>query len=79
MDNLGDIEASPNIDCTRDSTGAALKGLPGVLYVGSNSGNLYAFVVDSRGIDTSAPWPKYQHDPRNTGNADTDLSEFACP
>jgi hypothetical protein len=73
------VESSATIDCARDAAGSKLAGRPGVLYVGSNSGKLYAFVVDSRGIDTTAPWPKYQHDPRNTGNADTALSEFACP
>ena len=38
-----------------------------------------SFITDSRGIDTSAPWPKYQHDPRNTGNSSTSLAEFNCP
>jgi len=80
VSGLGVLESSPNIDCTRDeATGNKVPGAPGVLYVGSNSGRLYAFIVDARGIDTSAPWPKYQHDPRNTGNADTPLSEFSCP
>lgn len=73
------FQASPNIDCTRDADGRAIPGRPGVLYLASTAGTVDAIVVDSRGIDTSAPWPKYQHDPRNTGNADTDLSEFACP
>lgn len=67
-----------SIDCTRDSDGSALPR-PGVVYVQTNASELTAIVVDSRGIDTTAPWPKYQHDPRNTGNADTPLSEFACP
>lgn len=77
--NLGPIESSPTIDCTRDvSSATPIAGAPGVLYVGTNTGKLYAFVVDSRGIDTTASWPKYQHDPRNTGNPETALSEFAC-
>lgn len=76
---LGTIESSPNIDCTRNASGAKVSGAPGVLYFGSNNGKLYAIIVDSRGIDTTAPWPKYQHDPRNTGNADTPWTEFACP
>lgn len=79
LTGLGALESSPNLDCSRDSTGAPVAGRPGVLYVGSTNGKLYSFIVDSRGIDTSAPWPKYQHDPRNTGNADTALSEFVCP
>jgi hypothetical protein len=76
---LGDVEASPNIDCARGVGGSPLAARPGVLYLATNAPRIYAFVVDSRGIDTTAPWPKYQHDPRNTGNADTPLSEFTCP
>jgi hypothetical protein len=76
---LGVIEGSVALDCSRDSLGQKVAGRPGVLYVGSNNGRFFAFIVDSRGIDTSAPWPKYQHDPRNTGNAQTPLSQFACP
>jgi hypothetical protein len=76
---LGTLESSPTLDCGRDAGGAKLAARPGVLYVGSSLGTLYAFVVDSRGIDTTAPWPKHQHDPRNTGNADTPLGEFGCP
>jgi hypothetical protein len=56
-----------------------LPGRPGTLYVVSPSGDLYAFVIDSRGIDTTAPWPEHQHDPRLTGNASVDLTEFGCP
>jgi hypothetical protein len=74
-----DIEASPTIDCTRDTVGAPIAGRPGVLYVASRTGTVDAIVVDSRGIDTTAPWPKYQHDPRNSGNSATPLTEFACP
>jgi hypothetical protein len=82
VSGLGQVEASPNIDCARDSAGAKKPG-PGTLYVASNSGKLYAFHVDSRGLDTTAPWPKWQRDPRNTGNADMTLAQFAaefgCP
>ncbi len=78
VDGLGAIEASLNIDCGRDSSGSERPGAPGVLYVANTDGELYALIVDSRGIDTTAAWPKYQHDPRNTGNADTPVSEFAC-
>jgi len=66
------------IDCTRDDTGTAISA-PGVVYVKSGSTSLSAIVVDSHGIDTTAPWPKYQHDPRNTGNVDTPMTDFVCP
>ena len=75
----GAVQASVALDCSRDSLGQPVAGRPGVMYIGSKNGHLYSFITDSRGIDTSAPWPKYQHDPRNTGNAQTPLSQFACP
>jgi hypothetical protein len=73
------VQSSPAIDCARDAAGAKLAGRPGVLYVASNSGKLFSFIVDSHGLDTTAPWPKYQHDPRNTGNSSTPMTEFICP
>jgi hypothetical protein len=79
LSGLGTVESSPALDCARDVAGAKLPGRPGVIYLGSNSGKLFSFIVDSRGIDTTAPWPKYQHDPRNTGNSSTPMAEFACP
>src|SRR5262249_829942 len=65
------FRASPTLDCARQ--GAA----EGVLYAGSDSGELVAVVVDSRGLDPTAPWPKYQHDVRNTGNPTTPIQ--SCP
>lgn len=73
---LGAAGASLTHDCRRDDAGSPQAGYPGVLYVPAG-GKLHAFVVDSRGLDTSAPWPKYQHDSRNTGNPDTPIS--SCP
>jgi hypothetical protein len=73
---LGTVEASPTLDCPREASGALVAGNHGVLYVPAG-GKLYAFVVDSRGLDTSAPWPKYQHDSRNTGNPATPIT--SCP
>jgi hypothetical protein len=67
-----------NIDCTRDDNGVGLSR-PGVVYVKTGVTKLSAIVVDSHGIDATAPWPKYQHDPRNTGNVDTPLTDFSCP
>lgn len=83
----GGLVTSPNIDCTRDTAGVPIPGRPGVLYVINSStlpgtvpdAQLYAIIVDSAGIETRAVWPKALHDPRNTNNAGTDLSQFACP
>jgi hypothetical protein len=62
---------SPTVGC--GPAGSSL----GVLYVGSTSGNFFAVIVDSRGLDRTAPWPKYQHDVRNTGNPTTPIQ--SCP
>jgi hypothetical protein len=72
------IKVPATLDCARDIRGAPLPGRPGVWYVPHGS-RLLAVIVDSRGLDTHAKWPKYQHDPRNTGNAAVELAQFACP
>jgi hypothetical protein len=76
--DLGRIEEGSELtlDCARNaSTGAQLAGRPGVLYVASGlERRLYAIVVDSPGLDASAPWPKFQHDARNTGNPATPVT-----
>ncbi|MBS1148992.1 MAG: cell surface protein [Myxococcaceae bacterium] len=73
------FEASPALDCARSPSGAPAAGRPGILYAGARTGTLWAILVDARGIDSTAQWPKYQKDPRNSGRADTALQEFACP
>ncbi len=37
-------------------------------YFSGANGKLYAVIVDGH-LDTSAPWPKAFHDPRNTNRA----------
>jgi hypothetical protein len=71
------IEASMNLDCARGPDGGVTPGMPGVLYAVTRNGNVHALIVDSPGLDPDAPWPKYQHDARNTGNPTTRLT--ACP
>ncbi|MBS1153124.1 MAG: hypothetical protein H6Q89_4822, partial [Myxococcaceae bacterium] len=72
------FEASLTLDCSRDTNGNKLLGRAGVLYAVTRTGTLYSVIVDSKGIDTTAHWPKYQRDPRNSGSADTALQEFDC-
>ncbi|WP_257448766.1 putative metal-binding motif-containing protein [Archangium lipolyticum] len=63
------------LDCARDTSGTQISGRPGVLYMPAYSDRrLYAFVVDSPGLDASAQWPKFQHDVRNTGNPATPVT-----
>jgi len=73
----GSLE-SPTLDCSRDG---ALQPLarPGILYVGTSTGALFAIITDSRGLDVTSPWPKLHHDPGNTSNASVSLAPFACP
>jgi hypothetical protein len=40
----------------------------GVLYAAAGS-TVYALITDAQGLANS-PWPKYQRDSRNSGNAD---------
>jgi outer membrane protein assembly factor BamB len=75
--NGNPFEASLALDCSRD--GGVPVSQPGVLYAPDNLRNLFCFVTDSHGIDFLSPWPKYQHDPRNTGNQQTPLGQFGCP
>jgi outer membrane protein assembly factor BamB len=65
---------SPTLDCRRTDTGQPSTG-PGILYIGAAS-RLYAFIVDSPSL-ANAPWPKFQHDARNTGNPATPVTN--CP
>jgi hypothetical protein len=67
------FEASMNLDCSRSADGSILAGRPGVLYAVDRDGKVYALIVDSPGLDPAAPWPKYQHDSRNTGNPATPI------
>jgi len=61
---VGTTSASPTIDCNRRRPATHT----GILYFVTENGWLVSYIVDSKGLDTSAPWPKYAHDIRNTGN-----------
>ena len=69
--------ASPTLDCGARDGGLAIPTSSGALYLSSVTGNLYGLIVDSPGLDATAPWPKYQHDIRNTGNPTTPIQ--SCP
>lgn len=61
---VGTTSASPTIDCNRRRPMTHT----GILYFVTENGWLVSYIVDSKGLDMSAPWPKYAHDVRNTGN-----------
>jgi hypothetical protein len=71
---FGHVEASPTVDCNRDHPATDTT----VMYIGNMTGEVFAVLIDADSIDVDAPWPKYQHDPRNTGNSATPLDEFRC-
>lgn len=61
----GAVTASPTLDCNRRRPASET----GVLYIATETGWLVSYLVDSpNGLDTTAPWPKYARDSRNTGN-----------
>jgi hypothetical protein len=71
-----------NLDFNRSSPTPCAVSQPGVLYVASTTAgvtSLHALLVDSRGLDGQAPWPRYQHNPSNTGNPATSLMPWTCP
>jgi hypothetical protein len=74
--NFGSVSVSPVLDVSR--TRGACQG-PGTLYVLADDGFLSAFIVDARGLDSDAAWPRFQHDNANSGNASTPLTPWACP
>ncbi len=77
------VVAQPALDVYRTATGAKDCSRPlGVLYVLTKSGataTLRAILVDSQGLDGTAPWPKYQRDNSNTGNVSLRLDAWVCP
>jgi hypothetical protein len=71
------VDVSPTLDCHRDGAGNVVQSSSlGALYVVADT-KLYSFIVDSPGLDPNAPWPKFQHDARNTGNPATSITN--CP
>jgi hypothetical protein len=61
------FDVAPTLDCAR--VGGVPVARPGTLYVvGPGDPNVYALIVDSHGLDVLSPWPKFQHDGRNSGN-----------
>jgi hypothetical protein len=74
--SLGEIRAAPTLDCNRLHPASAT----GILYVGSISGKVASYIVDSERLANSS-WPKYQKDAANSGN--TNVTTFplnpGCP
>jgi hypothetical protein len=50
-------------------TAALTMACDGTLYAASGN-SVYALITDAQGLRNSSPWPKYQRDTRNSGNAD---------
>jgi hypothetical protein len=69
----GPVSSSLSLDCNRRLPSSQ----SGILYIATESGWLVSYIVDSKGLDPTAPWPKYQRDARNTGNLAGPA--IACP
>lgn len=70
-----DVYRLPNgtKDCTRTL---------GVLYIATALGStatLYSILVDSNGLDPTAPWPKFQRDNANRANISLPTDAWTCP
>lgn len=77
LPGVSNLDVSPVLDCRRDAAGSPVpQSSVGWLYVAAGT-SVYSLIVDSPGLDPSAPWPKFQHDARNTGNPDTPITN--CP
>ncbi len=70
---LGAVSASPTLDCNREQPASQT----GVLYFATESGYVVSIIVDSKGLDDTAQWPKYQRDAQNSGN--TARAIAGCP
>jgi hypothetical protein len=72
---------SPALDVVRDRSLAKQCGRGvGLLYIAVRTDSaLTAVVVDSPGLDGTAPWPRFHHDNGNTGNPETPLTPWSCP
>jgi hypothetical protein len=57
-----------SFDAGSSFTASPTMACDGTLYVAAGA-TVYAFVTDARGL-ANTPWPKYQRDTRNSGNAD---------
>ncbi|MDP3155257.1 MAG: hypothetical protein Q8N23_21440 [Archangium sp.] len=75
--------SQPALDVYRTAGGTKDCTKPlGVLYVTTRAGataTLRAILVDSKGLDETAPWPKYQRDNANTGNSSLSTGDWTCP
>ena len=67
-----EVLASPTLDCNRTRPASGT----GIHYLATTTGWIVAYITESPGLDVTAPWPKYQHDGRNTGRPGTSV---ACP
>jgi hypothetical protein len=68
------------IDVLRTASGSKVCGLGfGVSYGLDPTGALTATLIDSEGLDRTAPWPAPLHDSANSGNADRSLAPWSCP
>ncbi len=72
---------SPALDVVRDRALVKQCGRGvGLLYIAVRTDSaLTAVVVDSPGLDGTAPWPRFHHDNGNTGNPETPLTPWSCP
>ena len=78
-DSLGNLSDPANVVRDRALAKQCGRGV-GLLYIAVRTDSaLTAVVVDSPGLDGTAPWPRFHHDNGNTGNPETPLTPWSCP
>lgn len=81
--NQTELLVEPALDTYRLRDGGRDCARPlGVLYVASRVGSeivLRAVLVDSRGLDERAAWPKFQRDNANSANVAMPTTPWSCP
>lgn len=81
--NEAESLVEPALDTYRSPDGGRDCSRPlGLLYVASRVGArviLRAVLVDSRGLDGTAPWPKFQRDNSNSANVAMPMTPWSCP
>jgi hypothetical protein len=69
VNDSGGRPVSWSYPLSKPANAALTMSCDGTIYAAAGD-TVYALVTDAGGLRTSSPWPKYQRDTRNSGNAD---------
>lgn len=70
IDKNGVINKGFNVTILNEHVSSSLAmNRRGVIYFGTKEGRLHAVQTNATGLSTTAPWPTFRHDAKNTGNS----------